>query len=448
MSTLQNWALASLVNSIWQIPLIFCAAWLAARLARPAGPHIEHRIWAGAVLLGAILPLCPLALNDLLARAWRLVLWTRAGSASFGQVRVLVGGGTVARPIPWMPAWLLSALAAAWLLSLAYFLGRLAWGIWKTEFIRRRARSLTLPPRAALSLQRSARLLGLRSDSILASASPSISGPATMGIARSTLLFPPGLVDGLTPRDLDALLAHELAHMRRHDFAKNLFYGFLSIPVAYHPLQRLARARLDETRELVCDAMAAEAVGGRDTYAQSLLRLAAALSSRAEPRILHAIGILDANIFERRIMSLAIKSLPTGPARRLLIVAACAVLALTTCATAMALRLNVSDEPSNTQDHKTVNVKPDQLKIVKKVQPVYPKEAKASGDTVNGTVELAVILGKDGSVENIKVSKSLRDDYDQSAIDAVRQWQYEPFLLNGEPVEVKTTVNVTYSLSK
>ena len=51
-------------------------------------------------------------------------------------------------------------------------------------------------------------------------------------------------------------------------------------------------------------------------------------------------------------------------------------------------------------------------------------------------------------MENIKVAVSVRDDLDQSAIDAVRQWKFEPYLLNGDPIEVKTTINIIYSLAK
>jgi protein TonB len=46
------------------------------------------------------------------------------------------------------------------------------------------------------------------------------------------------------------------------------------------------------------------------------------------------------------------------------------------------------------------------------------------------------------------VKKSLRNDYDQNAIDAVRNWRWEPYHLNGEPVEVVTTVTIVYTLKK
>ncbi len=44
------------------------------------------------------------------------------------------------------------------------------------------------------------------------------------------------------------------------------------------------------------------------------------------------------------------------------------------------------------------------------------------------------------------MAKSLRSDYDDSALDAVKQWRFEPFLLNGNPVEVSTTITITYAL--
>ena len=278
--------------------------------------------------------------------------------------------------------------------------------------------------------------------------SDQISGPATVGIRQHTLLLPPGFVEQLDAANLEALLAHEFAHMRRSDFAKNLVYGIVSLPVAYHPALWLARARLDETRELICDEMAAQAIGGRGVYARSLLRVASLLYGRARPAILHAIGILDANTFERRVMHLSRTQIPIARTRRTLILAACALLAVATCASALALRVGVADDQPHAKGKIPIRVKAEDFKIVHKVQPVYPEKAKAAKDTLDGEVALDVVVGVDGSVENIKVAKSLRDDYDQAAIDAVKQWKFEPFLLNGNPIEVLTTITVTYTIEK
>jgi TonB family protein len=171
------------------------------------------------------------------------------------------------------------------------------------------------------------------------------------------------------------------------------------------------------------------------------------LSDSAAPRILHAIGIFDANIFERRVMNLTRKSLEIGRARRLAIIGACALVALVTCASALALRMDVTEPAAQgpNTNPKSINVKPEALTIVSKVSPVYPADAKK--DRVQGTVELAAVIGKDGTVENLSVVSG-PDALQKSALDAVKDWRYQPFLLNGDPIEVKTTIKVIYTLAE
>jgi Zn-dependent protease with chaperone function len=302
-----TWLYGYLLNSLWQVPLVFAAAWLAARIARPAGPQAEHRIWVGALLLEVALPACPWQLNELAAHLRGLLSWIRQPGIAGGQTHVVIGPGIVAR-VPWpsLTGSVLVAGSAAYLGLVLYFAGRLLWGLAKTESLRRSATALA-PGRAITEAIRHLQVLSGIGPVRLAS-SPQVCGPATVGIRRPTLLLPPAFLDHLGPHELDALLGHEFAHIRRADFAKNLLYGLLSLPAAWHPLLWRTRARLAETRELVCDQLAARAAGGPHTYARSLLQLAAMLSSRtATPpatRILHAIGIFDANIFERRVMQL------------------------------------------------------------------------------------------------------------------------------------------------
>ena len=81
--------------------------------------------------------------------------------------------------------------------------------------------------------------------------------------------------------------------------------------------------------------------------------------------------------------------------------------------------------------------------ILTKAVPIYPPEAKKA--KIQGTVVLSAVIGKDGNVKNIQVLSG-PNELQQSSIDAVRQWIYKPYLLNGDPVEVKTTVNIVYSL--
>ena len=87
-----------------------------------------------------------------------------------------------------------------------------------------------------------------------------------------------------------------------------------------------------------------------------------------------------------------------------------------------------------------------QSNLLRKVQPVYPVAAKAAG--TQGTVQVEATISKDGLPIELRVVSSPSDDLSASSLEAVRQWQYRPTLLNGEPVVIATTVIVNYTLSK
>ena len=69
MKTLELWLLEYLLNSLWQIAVVFLAALMAARLLRKAGPRIEHRIWVAALVVETILPACRFRTVDIGAAA-------------------------------------------------------------------------------------------------------------------------------------------------------------------------------------------------------------------------------------------------------------------------------------------------------------------------------------------------------------------------------------------
>jgi len=82
---------------------------------------------------------------------------------------------------------------------------------------------------------------------------------------------------------------------------------------------------------------------------------------------------------------------------------------------------------------------------ITKVPPVYPDAAKAAG--VSGTVHLAVIIAKDGTIQEIH-SLGGPALLIQAAMDAVRPWVYRPTLLNNMPVQVETTIDINFTLNK
>jgi protein TonB len=83
--------------------------------------------------------------------------------------------------------------------------------------------------------------------------------------------------------------------------------------------------------------------------------------------------------------------------------------------------------------------------LVNKVQPVYPPLARQT--RISGTVRLHAIISKSGSVESLEVLSG-HPLLVRAAMDAVQQWKYKPTLLNGEPVEVDTTIDVIFSLNQ
>jgi protein TonB len=83
--------------------------------------------------------------------------------------------------------------------------------------------------------------------------------------------------------------------------------------------------------------------------------------------------------------------------------------------------------------------------LVYDVAPKYPPEAGRA--RIEGTVVLLAVIGKDGSVEDVRV-KSGVSALAQAAIEAVKQWRYRPYLMNGEPVELESQITINFTLSK
>jgi len=82
--------------------------------------------------------------------------------------------------------------------------------------------------------------------------------------------------------------------------------------------------------------------------------------------------------------------------------------------------------------------------LTRKVQPAYPPLAKTA--RIQGDVVLNALISKNGNIENLRVMSG-HPMLVTSALDAVKQWKYKPYILNGEPVEVETTITVKFTLA-
>jgi TonB family protein len=390
--------------------------------------------------------------------------------ARLGPAHTIAGLGTVtvtyntvaAAAERWTVSPLLcTMLAAAYLLTLLFYVVRLLWRGRRTRAMVRRATMLPLEASARGFLNDSARRFGVAMPEVRCSSETR--GPVVLGVRRPLLLVPEGFFttgnaeeiqtasneDVRTASDLDiaAALAHECAHIRRRDFAKNLIYECVAAAVAYHPTCWLMRRRIAETRELVCDEMAAGAAGDRPEYAASLLRLARSMAVPSQAS--QAIGVFDGNILEERIMRLTMDVPKVTRARRIAMVAVAACALLGGAVTATALSFDVT-----AQDTATAGTAPEKIYHVGNgVTPpalTYSVDAeftqKAKQAKYQGVSVVQCVVDTHGMPQHVHTVKKLKMGLDEKAIEAVRQYRFKPGTLDGKPVSVAITIEVNFHL--
>jgi protein TonB len=84
--------------------------------------------------------------------------------------------------------------------------------------------------------------------------------------------------------------------------------------------------------------------------------------------------------------------------------------------------------------------------LISQVKPVYPQSSRDAG--IEGIVHLQGLIGTDGTLIGLSPLNFINSDLMNAAMDAVRQWRYKPTLLNNEPVQVLTTIDVEFKLAQ
>lgn len=159
-------------------------------------------------------------------------------------------------------------LTGVWLLGVGFCSARLARGCWRVRSIRIRDNE----PIEALWMEtlndlrfrlRVSRPVGLLKSAL-------VEVPTVIGWLRPVILVPAATLSGLTPRQLEAILAHELAHVRRHDYVVNAFQCLVDTLMFYHPVAWWISRCIREERENCCDDLVVEVCGDRLNYARAL----------------------------------------------------------------------------------------------------------------------------------------------------------------------------------
>jgi beta-lactamase regulating signal transducer with metallopeptidase domain len=287
------------LNSLWQLPLLTAITWLVLRLARPT-LALQHAFWLLTLALAILLPLRGLTTQDLNPQTdvsvQRPVPESVAANAAQVRTPSVFAPPTIGFTLSDRAVrWFLSVYA----LSLAISLARLLYGY---AAVRRLVASAVAQPLTVLEatlMRQIANHLNLATDRIpeVRFLDDPTATPLVAGIRRPLLLLPQSLrhtsSESFDDHQLAAILSHELTHVRRHDFAANLLARAVSIPIAYHPAAGFVHARIRQTREMLCDADAADTFHSSAIYARSLLAIAARLTQSAPNP--EAIGLFDPN---------------------------------------------------------------------------------------------------------------------------------------------------------
>lgn len=121
-----------------------------------------------------------------------------------------------------------------------------------------------------------------------------VDGPCVTGWWKPVILLPLGMVTQIRPDQLVCILSHELAHIRRYDFAINLIQTFLEAVLFFHPCVKWLSNEIRILREACCDDIAIEAVGSSRRFAESLIAV-----EKLRPNPVLALGMSDASVPSR-----------------------------------------------------------------------------------------------------------------------------------------------------
>ena len=278
----------TLVHFLWQGAAIALVAACVLWALRRRSAEARYAFACGALALIAVCPLVTFAV--LPQRPASALTNERMGAESQSSVRPAAARGDAApafliaddvRAIAPAPSTLtrvrhiadglLPWLVALWAAGVVVLSVRLLGGYLGVQ--RARCRAIEAPhPAMQRRLAELARRMGVtRPVRLLQSAH--VAGPAVVGVLRPVILFPVWALTGLWPIQIEAILAHELAHITRHDYLVNLLQSIIETLLFYHPAVWWLSARIRQERENCCDDVAAEVCGDPAFYASSLAEL-------------------------------------------------------------------------------------------------------------------------------------------------------------------------------
>lgn len=391
----------TLIHFLWQGALIGVGAALLLRMMGGARPAARYAVACVALLACLLWPALEFmgALNTGASKLQFLALATDDGIHPHSD---LLAGIDNQLPL----------LVAAWLACVGALALRSAFGLaWIARARRTGGRNTHWQQR----LSQLAARLGIR-RAVTLRIVETLASPITAGWWRPVVLMPAALVARMPPELLEALLAHELAHVRRHDFLVNLLQNVVEILLFYHPAVWCLSRRIRHERELVADSIAADLTGEPRRLALALSELEKMQFARQRLAL-----AADGGNLAQRIRLLVLPQQQRGNWKGTL--AALGVVAACLSGYANA-RVDASLPAART---------PAVVDFRSCVKPHWPKQDLKAAHT--GTVTLSFHIAESGKVIGSRVvNSSGYQGLDLAARRGIEKCSFIPAKLRGKPV--------------
>ena len=266
----------TLLSFVWQGALIAAAAAAVLRLSRHAPATVRYAVACGALTAMLVAPAATAWSLRLAARGTTLVEPISAEAftpaVDFAPSALAVAGRpTVSAPASragaerWFPIMLAGWLGGVFVITLRTLAG------WRRVRHLQRISLAAAPSSWQATADRLAVRLGVR-PAIHVAECALVDVPAVIGWTRPVIVLPVAALAGLTPAQVDAILAHELAHIRRHDYLVNLMQSAAETLLFFHPAVWWVSVQIRVEREHCCDDVALHICGAVD-YAEALTEI-------------------------------------------------------------------------------------------------------------------------------------------------------------------------------
>ena len=296
---------SALLHFIWQGIAVGLLLWITLFVLRRNSANSRY---AASCIALAVLALAPV-MTGWMAYQPESAASGISSAASIGSAPgFLRSAGSVApvitESLKGIDVWILPL----WVTGVLIFALRLAWAGGHASSLRRHGEEAEA---AILSLVASlAERAGVK-GSIRVLMSSIAEMPSVVGWIRPVLLLPAAVVVGLTPQQLEAVIAHELAHIRRKDYLVNILQSVVETLLFYHPAVWWVSSRIRDEREICCDDLAVAVSGDAVCYARALAHLERMRVFK--PSL--AMGSAKGPLFHRIQRLLAVEAREQGPSR-------------------------------------------------------------------------------------------------------------------------------------